>query len=361
MRLSRFIEDAAFLQSFLNENIWTRRYYRDFFPLEYNPRLSWDYLIGDKSAQVVADIVGFGSSAPEKSRETLSKIYGDLSALRVKRIMNEDRINDYLDLLGRPQVPEQKLLDFIFDDVAFVYEAVEAKREYLCLQALNKFELTITTPDPIAQSTVSFNLASAHKREVMSATSTRAWSTGSVSQYYPITDFWDIMDAAQDAGLMPPRYALMNKTQWRQFAKADETVDVAKAMTFNQPPRITPQMVNQALADYGLPQVIVIDSYIRTETREGVKTSTNCWSDNYVTFLPDLSVGKLLYGPIAAEGREGDAVTQSSRDGILISKWSDVDPVSEITKAESNCFPVIPNIANCWRLNVASYGSDGLE
>ena len=370
---SKLVDDPAVLQSFLNDNIWGKRYYHDLFPLKFSPRITVKYRVADKGAQVAAEVTAFGAEAPLKSRETADVKFMDLSPIRVKRVMNEDDIVEYKDLLAQPQTPEKDIMDFIFDDVKFVYDAVEARREYLALRALGTFTISTTdmaiayNPEMPLQTTIDYNLAAAHKRVLLTATTSRRWGTGSVSQIQPITDFQDIMNAAEDAGCEPPMYAIMNTTQWRQFNAADQVVDLAKPFNFNQAPFETVNAVNAALKSYGLPQVIVVNNRIRVERfnsgPNGTKTRTtvNPWPDNYVTFVPSLKCGDMLWTDPPAKGEEPDYVTSSYSNGILVSKWSEVDPIREFTKGEAVSFPVIPNVANMWKVNVTTGDSDGVE
>jgi hypothetical protein len=60
--------------------------------------------------------------------------------------------------------------------------------------------------------------------------------------------------------------------------------------------------------------------------------------------LEDLKCGDMLYGPIAEETNPPKQVTQAKKGNILVSKWSDVDPVAEYTKGESNVFPSWPTV-----------------
>ena len=116
MRNSILIENKAYLQSFLNDNIWKKRYYHDFFPLKYNPTLTWDYLIADKGADVTADIVAYGTPAPEKGREIVTKKHGDVPAVRVKRIMDDYLMDLDLDIEIYRFNPVAR--DKLFDDLS---------------------------------------------------------------------------------------------------------------------------------------------------------------------------------------------------------------------------------------------------
>lgn len=48
-------------------------YYPNFFTPKRVTSLKWETLVGEKGAPVIADVVSFDSSAPEKTREVISK------------------------------------------------------------------------------------------------------------------------------------------------------------------------------------------------------------------------------------------------------------------------------------------------
>ena len=364
---SYLIEDPAVLQSFLNDNIWKKRYYSDFMPLKYTPTINYRYKIAEKGAQVAAEIVSFGSKAPRKFRETGDVKYGQLPPIRVKRLMDEDDLLEYDTAMRQPQTPSREIMDWIFGDVGFVYDAIEAERDYLALQVLCNFTLDLTTttnPNAPTQTQFTFGLPAAQKICVKSSATTRKWGTGTDTQIQPITDFYDVQDTIMDAGKEPAKYVLMNTTQWRQFIKADEVVDFGGPNVFNQPPRALGPAVNAALSAAGLPQVVVVNTRIRREINDGstlIRTTTNPWTDNYCTFAPSLQMGNMLYTDPPAKGRETDTTVQSYRNGILVSKWYEKDPITEYTKGESVCFPIIPNIYNLWRFRTSQAQSDGLD
>lgn len=49
-------------------------YYPNFFTPKRVTSLKWETLVGEKGAPVIADVVSFDSSAPEKTREVISKM-----------------------------------------------------------------------------------------------------------------------------------------------------------------------------------------------------------------------------------------------------------------------------------------------
>lgn len=363
MEYSLFIGEDRFLQEFLNDKTWRKWYWPDFFPLDYNGKLTYDILLAEGIAPVAANVIAYGTPAPEKRRRTIEKIRGDIPKTSMKRIMDEVAINDYNDLQHKQNVPESKIMDFIFDDVTACFEGCQARREVMCLEALSSFTLSYTVANNDTgirtKTDIDYQLPAANKRKIKGATA-RKWDNGTTSNYKPITDFKDITEAVEDVGKVRPKFAVMNLTNWRQFRMAADVIDISQQFEVSQTPFASLPAINLGLAKFDLPQVILVDPQVNHESSVHNLTSTNPWTTNYVTFLPYLSVGKLLWGDIAAQTNPAKQSTQAFRDGILIEKFSDLDPIREITKGESNCIPAIPNVSDCWRLAVTTTSGTGV-
>jgi hypothetical protein len=101
----------------------------------------------------------------------------------------------------------------------------------------------------------------------------------------------------------------------------------------------TQDELNRELKLNSLPEIIVIDSSIVTETAEHVLTTANPWYEGVVTVIPELAVGAMAYCISAEETFPPPQVVHSKRDNILISKYSEVNPIAEWTLGAINAFP----------------------
>jgi len=149
----------------------------------------------------------------------------------------------------------------------------------------------------------------------------------------------------------------MDPTSFTYFKTSDETKDYCYGTLFGTAKvKLTPTLaqVNEMLYAQGLPQVIVVDTTIITETGAGAQTAANPWTTGYVTLIPDLAVGEMLFGPIAEETNPPKHFTQAKQEGILVSKWSTGDPVAELTKSETNAFPSWTRVDECFSLYTLS-------
>ena len=73
-------------------------YYPNFFGVKRVTSLKWETLVGEKGAPVIADVISFDASAPEKTREVIGKMSGDIPKTAIKRSMTESEYQEYKQL-----------------------------------------------------------------------------------------------------------------------------------------------------------------------------------------------------------------------------------------------------------------------
>lgn len=358
------------LGAYLETTPWGNFFYPNFFEWKYTPSLTYETLVGAKGRSVMADVVAYNTSAPQKTREVISKLTGEIQPIRVKRKMDEKELRDYYQMRNDASTPQNAILDLVFNDIDFVVESVQARLEWLCFQALCQGYITLTTSNNngiITESNIDFQLPAANKRVLEAGTATRTWDNGTSSNYTPITDMRDLVDAAKSDG-KTFRYAVMSYDQYQQFIQADEVQDYATpfhspkaAIDTNSVMRPPRDAVNAMLRALELPEIIVIDQSLRTEDQAHSRSNVDPWTKKYVVFIPDTNVGELMWSTSAEELNPPKQVIQSKKGNILVSKWSNVDPVAEYTKGEIYAFPSMPAINEIYRLDVHQNDATGLD
>jgi len=349
------------LQSYLNERVYDKLYWPTFFPLKSTPYLSYETLIGSKGNRVAADIVAYDVSAPLKTRKTVSKLSGEIPSIRMKKKMTETDLNTYNILKAMAKPEQTALLDLIFGDVDACVEGPNARLEWIIFQALSKGQITLSTTTNaggvITEEAIDFGLPTASKQ-----VAAVAWTTANYATSTPITDIETVMTAAGTLGIKP-RYILMNHSKWLAFRVSTQVLDFVAPYAIyggvrkKRAPNLT--IANEALLSEGYPMIVIIDTRISYEDVNHTITSVDPWldssaADRFVVFLEDLKCGDMLYGPIAEETNPPKQVIQAKKGPILISKWSDVDPVAEYTKGELNAFPSWPTIDRVMNLDSES-------
>ena len=350
------------MQAYLVARVYEKLFWPTFFPLKSTPFLTYETLVGSKGNRVAADVVAYDVSAPLKTRKTVSKLSGEIPSIRMKKKMTEMDLNTY-NILKAQARPEQKaLLDLVFGDVDDCVDGVNARLEWIIFQALSKGQITLSTvtnaAGVITEEAIDFGLLAANKEEVVGANTTK-WTIALAATSKPITDIEFVMEQARNAGVAP-KYMLMNRSKWLAFRISDQIKDFVIPYAIYGGTRKqrapTLEVANEALKSEGYPTIIIIDTRISYEDSGHKITSVDPWldsagADRYVTFLEDLKCGDMLYGPIAEETNPPKQVVQAKKGPILISKWSDVDPVAEYTKGELNSFPSWPTIDRVFSLD----------
>lgn len=317
-------------------------FYPNFFTPKKKTSLKWETLVGEKGAPVIADVISFNASAPEKTREVISKMSGDIPKTAVKRAMNESDYQEYKDLQRDAQgdADQLELLNLGFKDTDFVYNAVRGRMEWWAMQYMSRGGFLLNAKNNNGIVTAEFvgcGMPKENKRK-----SSADW--GVVSTADGLQDIEDTVNAASAAGVTL-RYVVMLTSDFSLLKKQKSTIEKIKGW-INQTSKITitKKVINEYLAEQENPvKIITINPAVRIEDKNHNRTTINPWVRKRVCFLEDLNVGNIQYGPIAAEDSESlrKKAIMVKKDFVLVTKWSTEEPFAEWTKAEANAIPVV--------------------
>lgn len=331
--------------------------YPSLFPLKFTPTLSWKTLKSETGIPVAADVVSFDASAPTKSRDVVGRASGDIPKIEIKRSMGESKLNEYKQLLhyAGTDAGMLELIRFVYDDVDFVFKGVNARLEWLSLQALSTGLIALTKSNNeglVTETSVNFNIPPANKLGINSFATKVAWTAANAATSKPISNIKEVVKAAKAKGRRV-NYMLMDQDTFDGLAISAETTAyaaswVVKATNLALTPNL--ESVNSALRANSLPEIRIIDSLITLENASGERSTVSPWSTGKVTFVSELKVGNTWHGPIAAEDIATEA-TKVKREHILIQKWGVVEPTSEHTKGTANAFPVLNDPDSMWMLD----------
>ena len=317
-------------------------YFPNFFGIKAKSSLKWETLVGEKGAPVIADVVSFDSSAPQKTREVISKLSGDIPKTSVKRGMNESDYNEYMQLQRDAQGDAQQMevLNLALKDEDFVYNSVRGRFEWWCMQMMSKagFHLNAQNNNGIVTAEfVGCGMPSANKK-----VSTKDWADAANAD--GLQDIDDTTVAASAEGVTI-KYVIMHTADFSLLKKQKATIEKIKAWV-NQTSKIviTKKVINEYLSEQEIPvQIITVSPAVRIEDKSHKRRTINPWERKRICFLEDLNVGDIQHGPIAAEA--SDSIKKKAimvkKDFILVSKFSTEEPFKEWTKAEANAFPVV--------------------
>jgi hypothetical protein len=302
----------------------------------------------------MADVIEYNASAPLKTRRVVTKVTGDIPKIAIKRQMDEKDYNEYntLKALARGEESRNALLDIVFNDIDFCYTGVMSRTEYLAMQALSYGIIALTSSNNngiITEANVDFGIPAANKGAVA-----LQWSQASGAT--PLTDIRTVIDNQASSGYSY-EYMVMNKTAFNELQANTQVKEefavmrAAPTVTSSEP---TLAEMNRVLEARMLPKIIIVDSISRFESVDHALTNVPSWKGGYVTFVPQLQVGNILHGPIAEETSPSvskKAITVK-RDHVLISKWSELEPFGEFTKAQANAFPRFTDVDSLFILKV---------
>ena len=349
------------LQVWINKRLYNEQYWVRFFPMKTTPYLTFETLIGSEGNRVMADVVSYNSSAPLKTRKSISKLTGSIPSIRVKRQMTESDINDYNAIKAMTNPDMVELLNLVFGDTNFCMDAVLGRLEWFALQALALGQISLSKVNNVGgivtEEVVNFQLPAANKKKMSAAG--RYWNTGCEATCFPITDIRDVVKAAKTAGANP-QYILMNDSKFSVMVTMDEVKNFVVPYTTWGATKISMvpslEILNQTLKAMSLPQIIVIDTRVSYEDDDHEINTVDPWlnaagADKHVVFIDDIQCGNTLRGPIAEETNPPPQAIQAKKGGILISSWSEIDPVTQYTKGEINAFPSCPSIDHIYNLD----------
>jgi hypothetical protein len=317
-------------------------YFPNFFGIIQKTSLKWETLTGEKGAPVIADIISYDASAPQKKREIIGKMSGDIPKTAIKRGMNESDWNEYKQLSNDADNANlQSVLDLAFKDQDFVYNGVRGRFEWWCMQLLSKAGFVLNSTNNNGVVTEEFVGCGMPKENQKVA----AADWGNASTADGLQDIDDVINAAADDGVSIS-YIIMRTNDFNLLKKQKSTSDHIKGWVNNTSKlTVTQKVINSYLEDqYNRPVTIVtIQPAVRIEDAAHKRTTVNPWENHRITFLPDLQVGNIQHGPIAAENSEtyNKKALTLKKDFVFISKWSELEPFKEWTKAEANAVPVV--------------------
>lgn len=351
------------LATYLDSRKWIKRYYPDFFPVKYTPFLTFESLIGTGRVSA-ADLVSYNSSAPQKTRRVVSRLKGDIPALRTQRSKSEVDLNTYniIKATAKTDAQMQALIDFVYNDVNFVVESIQCKLEYIALQALSQTALSLDASNNgagiVTEKSITFGMDPGNKEK--EAAAGNYWTIGAKATNTPIDDIMAIQKEAKKAGVKI-RHMVMNPSKYVEFRSSKQVLDFCYGILISQAgivPSVSPTLatINKVFKESSLPEIILIDTFIDLEDEDHNITAVDPWenaakSSKYVLFCPELPLGSLVCGPIASENVVDPAITQSKIGQILVQSICSQDPISIKTVGLTNAFVDWNKIDQCFSLN----------
>lgn len=343
---------APDLQAFIQEYNLGDLAYRNYFPTEYTTKLTFEALQAQFGAKVAADVVAMDSRAPRKGRQLPAKITGDIPKVEIARPKKESDLNTYRELLGVIQSTSmpaaraqavRRLVSWMYEDTTFCLDGVNARMEYLAKQiaSTGKYKLTLSNNEAgiVTPVEIKFGIPTGQ----ITNSATNWWAASNVAK--PISDLKALQVTARAAGLNL-QYLTMDRGTFDQMILSEEVQKfcasfVAISLGLQTMPNLA--TVNQALANAGLPQIRIWESYINLESKAGAYTATTGWELGNVTATVSPILGKTQWTMPADAFVDSatDPSVKAMNEFVLLKSYAEQDPITVITKAVAYATPVL--------------------
>ena len=316
--------------------------YREYFPLKFNPYLTYSNIEGADGAKIMADIVAIGSKAPRKGREFVENIKGEIPKVEIARDLNEK------DLLTIQQLRyavnanptnagiKNQLIDKIYEDHRFCIDGINARMEWMAKQLVStgKYKTTATNNGGVVNVSVDF--------KVKTQNALKKWADADAN---PIEEIEKYQEEAKGKGYS---YATitMSRATLNQVLKNKNTRAFVLGVPINATtilPDVRLEQLNAELSERGLPIIKVWESFISFEGKDGEVTVANGWEEGNILFSTSALLGSTQYTTTTEFTMDfADVMSKSIKDSfILVNTFGHQDPISVSTKATAFATPVL--------------------
>lgn len=326
------------------------------FPLKFSPKFDIKGLEGDEGIPVAAERVAFNTKAPKKTRRTVGAWNGKLGKYAVSREKDEIEINEYQDLQTlaasntEDKATARYLVDLVYDDLTFVRDAMDYKMEIDCMRigssGIHDFPAKIEG-DMATADTINFNVPKENFVGVK-----KDWADTSADG---LLDIANEQERIARKGLKKPQYAIMEKTKFHQLMA--QTMTAKRLYPRCEQSLVTADMItlegiNKYMLGKGWPQILVLDTYATIENKKGEQETIKPWNENVVALAPVPQLGWTYYKPVPLV--KDTAALQSQAKYYKITRYSELNPMLEVTLAEGYMQPGLINRRSLVFMNTAN-------
>ncbi len=340
--------------------------YKTMLTEEYSADLSWG-ATELNNVIVAADVVAMDASIPLKKRGSLATASGKLSKIALKFRKGEKDISD-LNVAKARGTDEATIAAKVLNDVPRVVDGADARIEMMFEQALSTGSMLVedTYNDGTGVRVDFYKEANQFKARIA------PWQYKDLAT--PQEDLQQLFDQAQADG-NTIAIVMMSKKYFSLFRKSKQGKELAasyqgRIFTDNTILPVPGQkLFLDALADEYGAEFRVVDSTFKVQNHDGSETSVRPWEEANIVTIPTEKIGRLVYGTLAEETNPvPDVSYQKSGSWLLISKYSNNDPLEEYTAGQALVIPVLDGadsiyllIANDEKGNALTIDDDDAE
>ncbi len=308
------------------------------FPLKYTPNFDLKGIEGDDGIPVSADRVAFNSKAPIKTRRTVGSWSGRLGKIAVSREKDEIQINEYQDLKAKAanntedKATAAYLVDLVYEDTDFCNKAMDYRVELDALRIGCSGKQTYDKKldgDIVTEDLINFNVP---KENFIGVTT--SWADEDNAD--ALEDIHKAQELISKQGLPKPRYAIMEKMKFEQivaqrsvarrlFPRADQNLITADMISL--------QSINTYMSGKGWPTLLILESYVTIEQKDGSRETIKPWNENVCVLSPEPRLGYTYHKSVPM--LQNTAALQAQSEYYKMTRYSEVNPLKEVTMAEA--------------------------
>ena len=305
---------------------------------ELSTDMRWDSTDFNQSIYL-ADVVSLDSSLPLRKRDSVQRATGLIPKVGHKAFLSEKVLSD-LFVLQAKGVKEEEIVKKVLNDVPRLVKGIEYLNELTFEQALST---GVCIYPSLEGASTGIRLNFGYKDDNFLKVANK-WST---AQATPLSDIERLITKAKNNG-DSIGVIWLSKTAFNRIRTSEEgkilAANYAGQIFTNSAKLLTPpqsRMINALRDEYGV-EFIIVDSTFRRQSLSGGYNTATGWEEEAVVGTATNKVGRLVYSATVEEQRKVESVTYSKAGSyILVSKWSDNDPIKEWTGAQALVCPVI--------------------
>ena len=326
-----------------------------YFPLRQVNAFNWKTLTNKNFGHnVAADIAADNASVGRKRRPIFQSASGDLPRLAISREMRRTDIKDYqvaLALAG--DIYARELVQYWAEDVEYCFTGVQAELEYIAWALLSGGGKLAFTPTNNAYMATEFSL-DYEVEDAQLIKNSVSWATPASGD--GIGDFRKAIEEGKKIN-SSIRHAFMALSTFYKYASLEQIIKACASYLDNatgtaQTPDL--ESVNKMLKKQawlnGI-QIHVVDIDVTRELSDGTQTMGNPFADNIVVFSEVPVLGSTQYGLLKDSAQN---VMRSERKHTVVKKYSEPEPLKEVTIGEADALPVLDTAYKNIYMNVAA-------
>jgi hypothetical protein len=296
--------------------------------------------------KIAADLVSRGSTIPRKTREAIARIQGDIPKIVIAREKNEDELTEYdiMVALSSDNPDLRALVEFWAEDTKFCWDGVAARLEWIALKEVSLGKVPFTTSNNaaiVSEYNVDYLIPSDNKIGV--ATS---YSSGTSGKPLSV-DFPAALKKGKQLYGAKYKFAFMNLDTFGKLAMQEEVVkrcatvveNITSAQDVPSLEAVNAYLTKKKETFKGL-QIVIIDQDITIELADGSRQTGNPFEDDVILFSESKVLGNTWWKkPIDAKKMPGSVAEKVMHGHTLVKKFSNEEPVQEVTQGIANAFP----------------------